>query len=121
MDYTDRHHQADGDYNATTPDSPLLPAVYRLLTTPLGAWWRDPSFGSRLHELTREKALSRVGPLAVQYARQALARLQDQNREHYLTDLLISYRGPENSVLHLLIEARDRSGQALAYTFPVAL
>lgn len=37
----------------------LANAIFMRLETPLGSWWPDPSLGSRLHELQREKDLPR--------------------------------------------------------------
>lgn len=53
----------------------LANAVYIRLMTPLGSYWADPLLGSRLHELAREKDVSRVGLLARQYTEQALQPL----------------------------------------------
>ncbi|HGN1990919.1 TPA: phage GP46 family protein [Proteus mirabilis] len=68
-----------GDYTGTRTNS-LSNAVYLRLMTPLGSWWADRSLGSRLHELTREKDISRVYVLARQYAEQALQPLLDDGR-----------------------------------------
>ena len=62
----------------TTPvpaQNNLANAVYLRLMTPLGSYWADPTLGSRLHELQREKDVSRVAVLARQYAEEALAPL----------------------------------------------
>ena len=64
----------DAGINPTTGDltgqriNTLANAVYIRLMTPLGSWWADPTLGSRLHELRREKDRPRVGILAKQYA-----------------------------------------------------
>lgn len=68
-----------GDYAGTRTNT-LSNAVYLRLMTPLGSWWADRSLGSRLHELTREKDVSRVYVLARQYAEQALQPLLDDGR-----------------------------------------
>lgn len=69
------------DYERTTapvgdlvrdPGHGLANAGYLRLMTPLGSWFGDPTLGSRLHELQREKDLARVERLARQYARDAL-------------------------------------------------
>lgn len=65
--------------------STLANAVYLRLITPLGSWWADPALGSRLHELAREKDVSRVYTLARQYAEQALQRLIDDGRAMAIT------------------------------------
>lgn len=55
-------------------------AVYLRVMTPLGSWWADPTLGSRLHELQREKDVPRVQRLAVQYVQQCLQPLIDDGR-----------------------------------------
>jgi phage gp46-like protein len=70
---------ATGDYSGEIIDH-LGNAVYLRLMTPLGGWWADPTLGSRLHELAREKDVERVRVLAVQYSRQALQPLIDDGR-----------------------------------------
>lgn len=55
-------------------------AVYLRVMTPLGSWWADPTLGSRLHELQREKDVARVQRLAVQYVQQCLQPLVDDGR-----------------------------------------
>lgn len=57
------------------PAGGLANAVYLRLMTPLGSWFGDPSLGSRLHELQREKDVARVEFLGNQYARDALRPL----------------------------------------------
>lgn len=76
----------DASLNPTTADydgqriNTLANAVYIRLMTPLGGWWADPSLGSRLHELKREKNLTRVYVLAKQYAEEALKPLVTSGR-----------------------------------------
>ncbi len=65
---------ATGDYCGKRVTT-LANAVYLRLMTPLGSWWGDPTLGSRLHELERERDVARVYVLARQYAEQALASL----------------------------------------------
>ncbi|CDL80179.1 phage GP46 family protein [Xenorhabdus cabanillasii] len=68
-----------GDYTGTRTNS-LENAVYLRLMTPLGSYWADPELGSRLHELTREKDVSRIYVLARQYAEQALQPILNDGR-----------------------------------------
>ncbi|QBH95457.1 hypothetical protein EKN56_02975 [Limnobaculum zhutongyuii] len=79
------------DYNGSTTDT-LANAVYLRLMTPLGSWWADPTLGSRLHELEREKDLSRVYRLAKQYTEQALQPLIDDKRARSVTLTTTRYR-----------------------------
>lgn len=68
-----------GDYDGQ-PCTDLSNAVYLRITTPLGSYWADPTFGSKMYTLQREKSVSRVRLLAEQYARDALQPLLDDGR-----------------------------------------
>ncbi|WP_256587803.1 phage GP46 family protein [Pseudomonas sp. Irchel 3E13] len=91
-------------------------AVYIRLTTPLGSWWKDPTVGSRLHELKRSKDLPRVGKLAAQYAEQALQPLLDDGRAQAIS---VTYEQPHNGWLNLLIEVVDVTGNPQVFRQPV--
>lgn len=103
----------DAGINPTTGDlsgqriTTLANAVYLRLQTPLGTWWAEPTLGSRLHELQREKDLPRIGQLARQYARQALQPLVDDGRA---TAIDVSVSQPGNGRLLLTIEVAEASG-----------
>lgn len=62
------------------PMAGLANAVYLRLVVPLGSYWADPTLGSRLHELEREKDLTRYSVLAKQYAQTALQPIIDDGR-----------------------------------------
>ncbi|WP_339524266.1 phage GP46 family protein [Pseudomonas sp. EL_65y_Pfl2_R96] len=94
----------------------LANAVYIRLMTPLGTWWADPTLGSRLHELRREKDRPRVGKLAQQYAEQALQRLLDDGRAKKIT---ITAEQPHNGWLDLHIEIIDATGNPQVFRQPV--
>lgn len=94
----------------------LANAVYLRLTTPLGSWWKDPSLGSRLHELRREKDRPRVGILATQYAEQALQPLLDDGRAKKIT---ITADQPHNGWLNLQIDIIDATGNPQVFRHPV--
>ena len=104
-----------GDYTGETTDT-LANAVYLRLMTPLSSWWADPSVGSLLHTLRREKDVSRVRKLAVQYAEQALQPLTDDGRaisinvtaEHYQPGWLL-----------LLVTVTDAGGTPQTWKHPV--
>jgi phage gp46-like protein len=98
------------------PAGGLANAVYLRLMTPLGGYWADPTLGSRLHELQREKDVSRVAVLARQYAEQALAPILADGRA---TAIEISTERPGNGRMHLLIEVTAASGERLAFRHPV--
>ncbi|KZE34187.1 phage GP46 family protein [Crenobacter luteus] len=114
-----------GDYAGSRTDT-LANAVYLRLMTPLGGWWADPTLGSRLHELQREKNVARVDLLARQYAEQALAPLLDDGRA---TRIAVSTsRQPslgespirtQTGWLELHIEVEDASGRVQRFQHPV--
>ena len=83
-------------------------AVYLRLMTPLGSYWADASLGSRLHELQRQKDLSRVGILAKQYAEQALQPIIDDGRAQSIT---VTTSQAHDGRLLLLIEVVDMTGK----------
>lgn len=98
------------------PAGGLENAVYLRLRTPLGSYWADPTLGSRLHELQREKDLSRVAVLARQYAEQALEPIVADGRA---TEIQVSVDRPGNGWLYLLIEVTAASGERLTFKHPV--
>jgi len=103
------------DYSGQFTDT-LSNAVYLRLETPLGSYWADPTLGSRLHELAREKDLSRVAKLAQQYAEQALQPLLNDGRAQSIN---VTTSRPGNGWLWLFIEVVDSSGQAHPFKHPV--
>ena len=98
------------------PGDGLANAIYIRLMTPLGSWWQDITLGSRLHELVRQKDLSRIGVLAAQYADQALKPILDDGRA---TEIAVSTEQPHNGRLHLLIAVTAASGEKLTFKYPV--
>lgn len=112
----------DAGINPTTGDltgqriTTLANAVYVRLMTPLGSWWADPTLGSRLHELIREKDRPRVGILARQYAAQALQPLLDDSRAQQIT---ITAEQPQNGWLMLNIDVTDATGNPQVFRQPV--
>ncbi|SFH12976.1 phage GP46 family protein [Pseudomonas sp. NFACC45] len=112
----------DAGINPTTGDltgqriNTLANAVYIRLMTPLATWWADPSLGSRLHELRREKDRPRVGILAKQYAEQALQPLLDDSRAKKIT---ITAEQPHNGWLELQIDIIDATGNPHVFRQPV--
>ena len=95
-----------GDYTGSRTDT-LANAVYLRLMTPLGAYWADPSLGSKLHTLKREKSVSRIDMLARQYSEQALAPLLDDGRA---TRITITTTRTQPGWLDLHIEVEDDTG-----------
>lgn len=100
------------------PADGLANSCYLRLSIPLGSYWPDRNFGSRLHELQREKDLARVATLARQYAEQALAPIVADGRA---TRIAVSTEQPHNGRLHLLIEVTAASGETLTFKHPVGV
>lgn len=98
------------------PARGLANAVYLRLMTPLGGWWADPTLGSRLHELQREKDLRRVELLARQYAEQALRPIVDDGRARSLT---VETQRPGNGRMLLRVEVTDAGGREFVFDHPV--
>ncbi|HBE9179128.1 TPA: phage GP46 family protein [Serratia fonticola] len=95
-----------GDYSGQL--TTLANAVYLRLKTPLGSYWAIPSLGSLLHTLKREKDVSRVNKLAVQYSEQALQPIIDDGRA---TKITITASRPKPGWLVLLIVVESANGQ----------
>ena len=90
-------HIFTGDYTSKQI-STLQNAVYIRLTTPLGTWWADGRVGSLLHTIPKEKDLRHVGPLAQQYAEEALQPLIDDGRA---AEIIVTYTQPHKGLLIL--------------------
>ncbi len=58
----------------------LMNNIFLSLNIQRDNWWFTPAFGSRLHELNREKNVARVEMLAVNYAKEALQWLVETKR-----------------------------------------
>ncbi|MDP2786598.1 MAG: phage GP46 family protein [Pseudomonadota bacterium] len=98
------------------PADGLANAVYMRLMTHLGSFWANPTLGSRLHELAREKDLARIELLARQYAAQALQPILDDGRA---TAIEIATERPHNGRLLLAIQITAASGRQLTFQHPV--
>jgi len=111
---------ADYAYTAGTPTRDpadgLANAVWLRLATPLGGYWADPTLGSRLHELQREKDVPRVMRLAVQYAEQALAPIKADGRA---TAIEVTAERPRGGWLSLLIQVTRASGARITFQHPI--
>lgn len=105
---------------ARDPAKGLANAVYLRLMTPLASWWADPTLGSRLHELQREKDLARVALLARQYSEQALQPIVDDGRARSI--VVGAERVKDASAggrLQLSIEVTDAGGRAFTFIHPI--
>ncbi len=69
--------QAEMTYDKTTT---LMNNIYFSLKIKRGAWFVDPSFGSRLHLLQRAKNTDQTAQLAIGYCKEALQWLIDSGR-----------------------------------------
>ncbi len=98
------------------PAAGLANAVYLRLMTPLGSWWQDVTFGSRLHELQREKDVNRVSILAKQYCDSALKPIIDDGRA---LSIVVTTEQPHNGWLKLLIEVTPASGENFTFKHQV--
>lgn len=96
-------------------------AVYLRLMTPLGAYWHNPKFGSRLHELQREKNLARVQVLAVQYAQQALQPLLDDGRATAIDVQATRESNVPTARMLLQVNVTDASGDVHVFMHPVQI
>jgi len=94
----------------------LSNAVYLRLETPLGSYWADPTLGSRLHELEREKDVPRVRGLAKQYTEQALQPLLDDGRAQSVDVTVTSLRP---GWMLLLVDVVDATGARQHFQHPV--
>lgn len=91
-------------------------AVFLRLMTPLGSYWADVTLGSRLHELQREKDLSRVGLLAKQYAEMALAPIVADGR---VLSVKVAASQPHDGRLHLKVGLLAASGEQFEFNHAV--
>lgn len=98
------------------PANGLANAAYLRLMTPLGSWWQNANFGSRLHELQREKDVTRIQVLAKQYSETALKPILDDGRA---TTISVSTEQPHNGWIKLLIEITAASGEKLTFKHQV--
>lgn len=94
------------------PAGGLANAIYLRLVTPLGSWWADKTLGSRLHELEREKDVSRVGILARQFVEMALRPLIDDGRAKSVST---SVQQPHNGRALLSVEVIAAEGAKIIF------
>ncbi|MCP2041789.1 phage gp46-like protein [Neisseria sp. HSC-16F19] len=106
------------DYLPNRSAAGLQNEVYIRLMTPLGSYWGDPTLGSRLHELRRQKHVPRMAVLARQYAEQALQVVQDKGRAR---SIAVSAVLPRTGRLRLDVEAVDPGGERVSLAYEVAL
>lgn len=104
-----------GDYTGQRITT-LANAVYLRLATPLGSYWADPTVGSKLYLLKREKDLPRILVLAEQYAEQALQPLVDDGRAQSVTVTATHLR---TGWVLLTIDVVDQTGDTQTFKHPV--
>lgn len=98
------------------PANGLANAIYMRIVCPLGSYWADAQFGSRLYELVREKDVPRVEVLAIQYCEQALKPLLDDGRARQID---VSAQKPSMGRLNLLVDVIAASGDRHLFIHPV--
>lgn len=97
---------------APDPAGGLANAIYLRLTTPLGSWWADKTLGSRLHEIERQKDLSRVGIQAKQFVEMALQPLLTDGRAQSIRTEL---NQPHNGRALLSVEVIAATGVKVVF------
>lgn len=102
------------------PLAGLANAAYVRLMTPLGSYWADPTLGSRLHELQREKDVARVTVLAKQYAEAALKPLLDDGRAE---EIVVSVERVKDATkagrMQLAIQLTAVTGEVTSFLLPL--
>ncbi len=102
------------------PMAGLANAVYLRLMTPLGSYWADPTLGSRLHELMREKDLARMAILAKQYAESALNPIVIDGRANSIAVSVTRMKDDSGAGRHQLsILVVAASGERKTFQFPL--
>lgn len=80
--------------------------IYLSLMVRKGSWLFNPSFGSRLYLLEREKALDRVAKKALEYCNEALKWILDSGRAESCEVTIELDKA--NSRLKCLVEAKSK-------------
>lgn len=102
------------------PLAGLANAAYFRLMTPLGSYWADPAIGSRLHELQREKDVTRVRVLAKQYAEAALRPILDDGRaEEIVVTVEDAKDATKSGRLQLSIQLTAVTGEVTSFQLPL--
>jgi phage gp46-like protein len=110
---------ADGA-SVRDPMGGLANAVYLRLMTPLASYWADPSLGSRLHELTREKDVTRIAILSRQYAEAALKPIVDDGRATRILVTVERVKDASGAGRHQLsIKVEAAGGEHMTFKFPI--
>lgn len=91
----------------------LANAVYLRLMTPVGQFWANRSLGSQLHELQREKDLSRISFLAEQYVQDALQTMLDDER---LESISIDSSQLHDGALSLVVKLKPYGKDGFTFT-----
>ena len=97
--------------------SHLANAIWLRIMTPRGSWWADTTLGSRLHTLSRRKALAGIAAEARDMAIEALKPLVTAGRAQSIdVDTAL-----EGSLLVLGVRVTDATGQRSTHQFEVVL
>ena len=93
-----------------TEAATLMNNIYLSLKTQKGSFFADPSFGSRLYLLRREKNTDMTMRLAIDYCREALQWMIDTGKAKSVDVYAQRDRMQDINRLKLLIEATPVSG-----------
>lgn len=94
------------------PATDISNNVWLSIMVPQGSFFARPGFGSRLHELAREKNTERARSLAVQYAKEALQWLIDLGR----ATLVEAEAERSDRGVNLAVTVTQADGQIVSYT-----
>jgi phage gp46-like protein len=94
----------------------IMNNIYLSLTVQQGSFFADPSFGSRLYLLQREKNTETTARLAVGYCREALQWLLDTKKANAIDVYSQRDRTQDLNRLKLLIEVTPISGPIVPFT-----
>lgn len=101
-----------GSYSGDRIDH-LGNAVWLRIMTPRGSWWADPTLGSLLPLMGREKALPNITGVAEGYAADALRPLLDSGRAASVTPVVTLV----GNKLLLVVTVVDATGEQNRYDF----
>ncbi len=122
----DKFNQQIHDYQLagiTNPtDKDIAEVAYIRLVTPLGSYFDDPTLGSKLYLLKRNKDLPRIRRQAVAWAKQALEPMREP---FYLTDIEVWSDGVEQGkkgyfIIRAVLTTSDGSKHKTYMNVPVA-
>lgn len=95
----------------------IMNNIYLSLAVQRGAFFANPSFGSRLYELSREKNTEKTMRLAIDYCREALQWMIDCGKASAVNVWAARNKSQDLHRLNVLIEVTPANdGQPVAYS-----